>query len=1131
MIREETIAYECNTRAFRRGQQIAESASRDITQRKVRNGLYSTTVSAYVASSSGWSDRYSVSVDLDEDCNRIEDYYCTCPAYRTYDGLCKHCAAMLLTFADDPESFAGYEPHRTQKTSPAMAAFIARNGGAVGSATQVEIKQRKKEAGTISILPIIAPREGEWCVHFKITNGRNTYVMKHLSEFAERMEAGGRYPYGKMLEFAHVYSAFSEPSRQVAMFIAKTVTARTSSATDALITSRSFQYSKPQPIGRDLTLSNSELVELLDILAASAPSGSGANGASGGAGNTDATASKATFELEQYDSYYSKTVTRAGQIVHANPQIELEIYRCDDQGMTIDRHENLSVALFGNRSYVLRDRTFYRCSDDFAPCADFLKNVYDSHDYQLYISNDDLSVFSATVLPALDAHLDVFAPEELRDLAPIPCHLEFFFDRAESTITCELRGVYGQYSYVLAGPEETYDQPEGPGPLRDDATEELGLRMIDRYFHSATPIMNLADTELAAALLFGGLDELQHIGEVFTTDAFDKLLIDRKPQVNVGVSLSGDLIDLDVSSDDVTMEELQAILASYRQKKRYHRLKSGAFLSLEDYDLSHLMHILDDLDIPDRALTRGPIQVSAYRAFYFDQELADEDKDDAFMEYINSFRHAKRRHYDVPDSLERTLRPYQVEGFRWLNTLCDMGFGGILADEMGLGKSVQMLSLLLSRREEARQTGPTLIVCPASLVYNWMAELDRFVPQLTKRAIVGQKRDRTAELTDALHQRVDVLITSYDIARIDIERLSGISLFACVLDEAQYIKNHGAKTTRAIKKLDAKHRFALTGTPIENRLSELWSIFDFLMPGLLGSYMRFREQFELDIMGGDQDSARRLQALCGPFMLRRLKTEVLTDLPDKLESVVFTELSGEQRRLYAAHEQQLREALKLQKAESKKRRGHQGRGISERSVEVLAELMKLRQLCCDPHLLYQNYNGDAAKLDTILELVQDAQAGGEKALVFSQFTSFLALIASRLDEAGIPYFIITGSTPKKERLNLVNKFNRDETPVFLVSLKAGGTGLNLTGASVVVHADPWWNAAAQNQATDRAHRIGQTRVVSVQRVIAKDTIEERIIRLQEAKRELAEQVLGADPEAAISLATLTADDLMELLGA
>ena len=516
----------------------------------------------------------------------------------------------------------------------------------------------------------------------------------------------------------------------------------------------------------------------------------------------------------------------------------------------------------------------------------------------------------------------------------------------------------------------------------------------------------------------------------------------------------------------------------------------------------------------------------AYRAFYLNEE-ANLERDRSFQEYIDHFKAVNEADYAVPPTLAGVLRPYQESGFRWLSARCDADFGGVLADEMGLGKSLQLISLLLARHAK-RQPYPSLIVCPASLVYNWTAEFERFAPELSVVAVAGGAQERRAARLEAFggHRRVDVLVTSYDLLRIDIDDWSSRRLFICALDEAQYIKNPAALTTRAVKSLEADHKFALTGTPMENRLSELWSIFDFLMPGLLGPYARFRERFESPIVGGDDAVARRLQAIVAPFMLRRLKADVLTDLPDKLESVVYANMDVEQRKLYDAHEQRLREELTAQRMFRKEREAARAAGKPVSTVEVLAEITRLRQLCCDPRLVYEDYRGPSAKLDAIVDLVSSAVEGGEKTLVFSQFTSFLELIAERLRKAGIEHYSITGATPKKERVRLVDAFNKDDTPAFLVSLKAGGTGLNLTGASVVIHADPWWNAAAQSQATDRAHRIGQTRVVSVEKVVAKNTIEERIVRLQQTKSELADQVVGAG---GISLASLDADDLYELL--
>ena len=471
---------------------------------------------------------------------------------------------------------------------------------------------------------------------------------------------------------------------------------------------------------------------------------------------------------------------------------------------------------------------------------------------------------------------------------------------------------------------------------------------------------------------------------------------------------------------------------------------------------------------------------------------------------------------DVPAGLEATLRGYQEDGFRWLGTLERLGFGGILADDMGLGKTLQVIAHVLAQKETGRG-GCTLVVCPASLVYNWMSEIARFSPGFGARAVVGARPARLAALAAA--GDADVIVTSYDLLRRDVEEYARMRFLRVVLDEAQYIKNPKAQVTRAVKCLDADVRLALTGTPIENRLADLWSIFDFLMPGYLGTRDQFAKRYEGPVEAGEHDGRRLLRCAIGPFVLRRLKSEVLADLPEKTESVVYSQMSPRQRKLYLATQDRL--ALQVQHMD---KGGPQG---PER-LKVLAELTRLRQICCDPRLCLDGYEGGSAKLETCLELVSQARDAGHRVLVFSQFASMLDLIGQRLSAAHVTWFQLTGRTSKEARERLVRRFQAGEADVFLVSLKAGGVGLNLTAADVVIHYDPWWNVAAQDQATDRAYRIGQRRDVSVMRLVVEGTVEEKIVRMQEAKRDLAASVL--DGEEVRSL-LLTRDDLLALLGA
>ena len=540
-------------------------------------------------------------------------------------------------------------------------------------------------------------------------------------------------------------------------------------------------------------------------------------------------------------------------------------------------------------------------------------------------------------------------------------------------------------------------------------------------------------------------------------------------------------------------------------------LKNGDFLKLEDNDtVEQLSQMLDALHITPAEFVRGKMHIPAYRALYLDRMLEQTqdiytERDRHFRRLIKEFKTVEDADFVLPHSLKTLMRKYQTAGYRWLRTLDAYGFGGILADEMGLGKTLQVLSVLLAVKLESEQTpeeadredavpapegsgqdAPTvsLVVCPASLVYNWCEEAARFAPELRTLAVAGTKPERMEKLRN--WEDYDVLVTSYDLLKRDIDAYQGKRFRFEVIDEAQFIKNPQTAAAKAVKVVDAVTKYALTGTPIENRLSELWSIFDYLMPGFLYDYGQFRDELETQIVKyEDERASERLRMMISPFVLRRRKKDVLKDLPDKLEEVRYAGMEEKQRKLYDAQVLRMKQTL-AQTSDEDFRRSR---------IQILAELTRIRQLCCDPSLLYENYDGSSAKREACIELVRSAIEGEHKMLIFSQFTSMLELLAQDLRKENIPFYTITGATPKEKRLTLVNAFNADDTPVFLISLKAGGTGLNLTGADIVIHYDPWWNVAAQNQATDRAHRIGQEKIVTVYRLIMRQTIEEKIPRI------------------------------------
>ena len=763
------------------------------------------------------------------------------------------------------------------------------------------------------------------------------------------------------------------------------------------------------------------------------------------------------------------------------------------------------------------------------------------------IGKRNLSEFYYSVLPLFSDTLELVETDPDTIQANLPPQVEFIFylDAPGNDLTCRIEAKYGERKVsCLDYYRDDIDVEALPAFRMTNREQEVVYRTMQLF-----PEVDLAQEELKCQrqegsiyeILSHGLDTLAEMGEIQCTDRFNRLNILKKLKVSVGVSVSQGMLNLDITSTDVSREELLEILQSYRVHKKFHRLRDGDFLNLEDDEsLAMLDEMLKMMRVSPREFVKGKMQLPLYRTLYLDKMLEGSsgiynERDSYFKNLVKEFKTVNDADYEEPETLHKIMRNYQRTGYKWLRVLASRGFGGILADEMGLGKTLQMIAVLLAAKLEAQQLpsedlapakavrgkkdrrpgGTSLIVCPAALVYNWVEELARFAPELKVDAVTGTQEVRGQKIADAM--QYDVLVTSYDLLKRDIDQYEGLTFLYEVIDEAQYIKNHTTAAAKAVKVIKSDHKFALTGTPIENSLSELWSIFDYLMPGFLYGYETFRREFETPVVkNNDENAMKRLQRMVAPFILRRCKNDVLGDLPDKMEESRYVQLEEEQRKLYDAQVVHMQAMLSKQNKEE----------FSRNKLKVLAELMKLRQICCDPSLCFEGYKGESAKLEACLELVESAIDGGHRILLFSQFTSMIAILQERLTERGVEFYTITGATSKEKRIQLVRDFNEGATPVFLISLKAGGVGLNLTGADVVIHYDPWWNLAVQNQATDRAHRIGQTRKVTVYKLIVRKSVEEKIQKLQETKRSLAEQILNAD---AADIGSMTREELLELL--
>ena len=1134
------LADYADPRAVSRGVGLAASA-KAVADRTVRRDDDTTIISAQVASASGIADYFETSVMFGDFESRIVDYECTCPAIARFDGLCKHCVALVTTYFTQPRSFrdvgANRAASRSQRTtSEALARCLAQGATApAGAASRgAGLPVLGVAPGSVHLTPHLAFDGRLWSLRLDAEGPQGTYVVRDLEALAHRVQRGEYFSYGKKLAFAHRLEAFDGPSRAVARTLAEVF------PDERLFGGSTFRAAVGK---REVRLREAELADMLDAMG-----------------------ERASFILERSDGGAAAPAPTPWTIAEDIPAASLE-FLPSEGGYDLRLSKEVLVVRGLEVAFVLADGIAARTTAADARAFSFLQDAGLAAGQRAFIAEHDAEAFCRRALPVLEETLSVELPEVWEALRPVAGTLAFYFDvtgkKEAALIRLTVKAFYGEREVVLESPADSAEEPElrpaSSQAFRDQDLEDAGVAVAAQFFDGSMTLP-LRQTELAGDLLYGGLVQFRAIGEVFTTPAFDRLIVERPPRVSLGLSLRANLIQMDVRESDLSADELRAMLSAYRRRKRFHRMSDGRIAALGEGDVAALGDMMRDLGVSADELLEGGAELPTYQAFYLDREYGDAVRDRAFEDYLCCLD-GPGEPVAAPASLAGTLRPYQVEGFRWLARLASLGFGGILADEMGLGKTLQMIALVKSLRDSGQLGGPVLVACPASLVFNWADEFARFAPDVPVCALEGSRAHREALLFRAT-QGIDegrvlgcgddagedartageriagassadvpcVIVASYDRVRIDGAQLARVEWGLVVLDEAQYIKNHATKTTRAVKRLRAPLRFALTGTPVENRLSELWSIFDFLMPGFLGSYERFRERYELGIIGEDEEAAARLRALIEPFVLRRRKADVLTDLPAKLESIRYVPLGREQRRLYDGAEQRLREDLNAQKRQNASRANRRGHipDAEKSAVEVLAELTRLRQIALDPALVFENYKGGAEKLGAIMELVDEAADAGRKVLVFSQFTSYLDVLSAELDRRGIAHFTITGATPKRERVRLVNQFNDDETPVFLVSLKAGGTGLNLTGASVVVHADPWWNAAATDQATDRAHRIGQSREVDVYKVVAKGTIEERIVALQEAKRDLADSVIAATNGEA--LAGLTRERLAELLG-
>lgn len=788
--------------------------------------------------------------------------------------------------------------------------------------------------------------------------------------------------------------------------------------------------------------------------------------------------------------------------------------------------EDIPFSLNPTNDYFFFKGNIYRGNEEFSnKYMPILYGITDNEDKIIKVDKKEKSKFASKVLPLLKQVGRVELEEKLQEeIIEGKLKVQFYFDKEKNYVTLTLKF---NYDIDVINPlEESKNETKEEILLVRDIKKEEEIKALlkEMGFIEDNIRYVLKDEMDILTLQKEGLERLVKVGEVYYSEDFKNIKIYSSSSYSSRISLTeGGLLEFDFKIGDLSREDMVNALKAMRQGKKYYRASDKGFIMLEEEPLIELNTMLDKMNIPLEKLLKGKLNIQKYYSMYLDDkfinsmEEGDIVTNTKYRELISSFKNIKTTDIKLPERLNCTLRKYQEMGYKWLKTLRTYGLGGVLADEMGLGKTIQTIALILAEKEEGKDK-PSIVICPTSLIYNWKDEMEKFAPALKVLILYGNKRKREELIGDLLEY--DVIITSYPIIRRDIEDLREVDFNLCIIDEAQSIKNYFSQNAQAVKELRADCRFALTGTPIENSLMELWSIFDFVMPGFLLGAASFRECYELPITkDNDKEALRDLTKKVSPFILRRKKKEVLKELPPKIEKKLIVELTEEQKKLYSAYVEQFKKNIEVEIEE---------KGLNKSKIVVLAALTRLRQLCCDPSTFIENYEGGSGKLDMLYEVLDGCIEEGHKILLFSQFTSVLKNIRSGLETKGVSYMYLDGSVKSQERMAMVNEFNNGDAKVFLISLKAGGAGLNLTSADVVIHFDPWWNPAVEDQATDRAHRIGQENTVEVIKLVSKGTIEEKIYKLQEKKKEIINSIMEEETIGESLISSMTVEEIKEL---
>ena len=996
---------------------------------------------------------YNYSVIITENKDGSFEHFCNCPAHVKEKGACKHVVAALLFILKYQEKSLMEEPQSPEEKKAFQVLEYFAN--------QEETKTQGEIFHIEAIIFIPAILRGtESKAYVSLMAGVNRmYKIQSLRKFLMDYYNKENIVLGKEFKFIAGESEFDRESKELLDFLLEIY--KIQELIDKTFYSKLF--SKAQ-----MVLTKNMLRKLFLAIG------------------------KNNFTLELYGKLYEMV-----RFINGNPKIQYDLDIFED-AILLDYHQKEPIISLSENGDML-----YYNGGVYLPEQRFIRNYvpfYNSlggEKKPLVFRGENRKRFLEEVLPKLHEILDIAIPEQLKErYLTLPLTSKIYFDKYNNAIKAELHFQYGEYEF------NCFEDPrvENYIIIRDKEKEYEVMQLLEGLdFEAHSKFYLLKNDNSIFEFLTNGIEKLKKICQLFYSEHFKKISVRTGGKIQVGLRANSeiDLLEMELDYDDIPREELKDLFRSYQLKKKYFRLKDGSFIDLKERPIQELANILEGLNVSPKNINSESIKLSKSSAFYLEDTLKETSlivsKNEEFTQLINRILLPKQQNYPIPEKITALLRPYQVTGYEWLRMLAENSLGGILADDMGLGKTLQSIVYIVSKIKQGRRF---MIICPTSLVYNWLDEFENFAPQIRAIVIAGTPTERQELIEHS--ENIPVFITSYPLIRRDILQYQQIEFDTVFIDEAQFIKNAASLNAQSVKLLKAKHRFALTGTPIENSLSELWSIFDFIMPNYLMSHTKFMKRYERLILKEDINALEELNRRVHPFVLRRMKKDVLKELPQKIEEKILTEMTEEQKKIYLSYIENIRSNLDLEHTP-----------VEKNQMKILAALTRLRQICCHPATFLNNYYGSSGKMDLLFELLDKAIVNQHRILLFSQFTSMLGIIAKELEKKKIAYFYIEGATAMEERSEYVRRFNAGEGHIFLISLKAGGTGLNLTGADMVIHYDPWWNPAVEEQATDRAYRIGQGKNVYVIKLLTKGTIEEKIYKLQKKKQELSNSVIQA----------------------